>query len=190
MSKFSLIQLVLLTGLYRKFSGQTASIWFWYLELHKNNGIQYSQGSPSNQCLGNQIHNVILNLSTTILYPCIHNLDSQNHFQLPFSSRGSRRSPVSRILHRSYINTFLLMVCISFMPTSSKFQTLLYFLPKTAERLSKEKFLELPYLTVSTHDWNEGDVYCSIYSVIKRMSKVLLRSCLESTGTETPISCF
>lgn len=92
-----------------------------------------------------------LEFFSCILYPHIHNLDLQNHFQLPFNSRSSRRPPFSRILHKNHISYFLLMVCISFMLTSSKLQTPVYFLPRSADTLSEERFLDLPYLTVSTH---------------------------------------
>lgn len=134
-------------------------------------------------CLWNLIHKVILSFSAAIFDSCIYNLDSQILFSYHSILEGSSRSPVSKILDGSHINTLLLMVYISFMPTSSKLQRSVFFQPKSADRLSAERLSEHPWLKGSTHNWSEGDLFCPIYSMIKRMSEILLHSCFEPTGS-------
>lgn len=123
--------------------------------------------------------------------PHIHNLDLQNHFQLLFNSRSSRRSPVSRILCRTHTNYFLLMVCISSMPISSKSQTSVYFLPKSADTLSEERLLELPYLTVSTHMTGMKVIYFVQYNQwLKECQRYCSIPMLSLLGLKPPSHIF
>lgn len=69
------------------------------------------------------------------------------------------------MLDGSHVITLLLTLYISFMPTSSKLQRSVFFLPKSADRLSAEGFAEHPWLTGSTHDWNEGELFCPLQSM-------------------------